>query len=113
MVRILLCLLVGVGIGITLLMIRQQRLELQYESNKIHDEMLDTQRQLWRQQVQIAAATAPAALDTVLANHEFETEPEDATRELPDEWDVYESGPTATTADGWEAFDEPAAASPW
>lgn len=106
MVRILLCLLVGAGIGITLLMIRQQRLELQYEANELHDRMLETQRQLWRQQVQIAAATAPAALETVLANHAFETEPEDATRELPDEWDVFDADPLTTASGGWDVFDE-------
>lgn len=106
MVRLLLCLLVGAGIGITLLMIRQQRLELQYESNEIHDEMLDTQRQLWRQQVQIAAATAPAALESVLAHHQFETEPTNPTQELPDEWDVYDPEPLATTSGGWDMFDD-------
>lgn len=106
MVRLLLCLLVGAGIGLTLLMIRQQRLELQYQSNQVHDQMLEKQRELWRQQVQIAAATAPAALETVLANHQLEMEPDDPAEGLPDEWDVYEPDSLTTTSGGWDAFDE-------
>ena len=100
MLRLLLCIFVGSAIGVTLLMIRQQRLELQYESNAIHDKMLQTQRQLWRQQVQIAAATAPAALENVLANHRLETGPvlaEHRVSDLPDDWDVFEREATGDT----------------
>ena len=105
MVRLLLCIVVGAGIGLTLLMLRQQRLELQYEANQLHDRMLEMQRQLWRQQVQIAAATAPEALETVLASHRLDTQPENASHSLPDEWDVFAADPLTTSAGGWDIYE--------
>ena len=60
MLRLLLTILCGLGIAATLLALRQQRMELQHECNAIHDEMLRVQADLWGQQVQIAAVTAPA-----------------------------------------------------
>src|SRR5690606_12073067 len=76
MLRLLLAIIAGVAIAGTLLLMRQQRLELQHDCNRLHDAMLDEQKQLWRQQVQIAAAVAPGALKAVLADHELRTAPE-------------------------------------
>jgi hypothetical protein len=76
MLRLLLALFAGLAIAGTLLMMRQQRLLLQHECNQIHDDMLDMQAQLWRQQVQIATAVAPGALKAVLADHELRAAPD-------------------------------------
>ena len=62
MLRLLLALICGLGIAVSLLLMRQQRVELQHECNAIHDEMLRVQADLWGQQVQIAAVTAPAVM---------------------------------------------------
>ena len=79
MLRLLLALICGLGIAVTLLLMRQQRVELQHECNQIHDGMLVAQTKLWRQQVQIAAAVAPGALKAVLADHELRVVPEGAS----------------------------------
>ena len=68
MPRLLLCLAVAFAAGVGLLMLRQQRLQLRYECNVLHARMLDLQRTLWRQQVQVAAGTTPAALEQVLGD---------------------------------------------
>ena len=70
MLRLLLSLLCGLAIAATLLLMRQQRIELQHQCNALHDEMLGVQKQLWEQQLQIAAAVSPAGLRAVLASHE-------------------------------------------
>jgi hypothetical protein len=85
MLRLLLALVAGLVIAGTLLLMRQQRLLLQHECNEIHDEMLEMQAQLWRQQVQIASAVAPGALKAVLADHELRSAP---AGEVVSPWDA-------------------------
>ena len=94
MLRILICLAAGLALAMVMLLLRQQRLELQNQCNRVHDEMLDTQTRLWRQQVQIAAATAPAALETALARHDAESDPADTVR-----------GSVARPAGAWDVYD--------
>ena len=69
MLRLLLCLSAGLALAMVMLLLRQQRLEMQNQCNAIHDRMLDTQTRLWSQQLQVAAATAPAALELTLSRH--------------------------------------------
>lgn len=71
MLRLLLSLICGLAIAGTLLLMRQQRVELGHECNTLHDEMLDIQKQLWSQQLQIASAVSPGTLRAVLAEHEL------------------------------------------
>ena len=59
MLKLLLCLLAALVVGLGLLQLRQQRLELGYEANRLHRDLQVAQLKLWRQQVQIAADTAP------------------------------------------------------
>jgi hypothetical protein len=62
MLKLLLCLLCGVLTGALLLQLRQQHLHLEYETNRLHNQIEATQAQLWTQQVGIAVCTAPNAL---------------------------------------------------
>lgn len=105
MLRLLLALIASLVIAGTLLLMRQQRLLLQHECNEIHDEMLVTQAQLWRQQVQIAAAVAPGALKAVLADHELRSTP---SGQSPTPWDTLipgdnasAEGPASAAASDW------------
>jgi hypothetical protein len=99
MLRLLLSLICGLAIAATLLLMRQQRLELQHQCNALHDEMLVTQKQLWEQQLQIAAAVSPAALKAVLVSHEQRTSTEvGGTGE----------GGEAENSQGWEVLRRPA-----
>lgn len=106
MIRLLLCLGVAVAAGVTLLLLRQQRLQLKYECNRLHAQILDTQRVLWRQQVQVAAGTAPAALEQVLEHYEQmpPVMPEDADVADPaGEWDDLPDA-VNEAADDWSVF---------
>ena len=69
MVRLLLCLLVLGSSSAVLLVLRQQRNAIRHDCDVIHSRMIEVQRELWRQQTQVAIATAPAALDATLAQH--------------------------------------------
>jgi len=62
MLKLLLCLLCGSATAVALLELRQQRLDLTFETNKLHNQIEASQMQLWNQQLSIAVATAPNAL---------------------------------------------------
>ncbi|MGA2441481.1 MAG: hypothetical protein ABSD28_10065 [Tepidisphaeraceae bacterium] len=62
MLKMLLCLLCGSATAVALLELRQQRLDLTFQTNKLHNQIEASQMQLWNQQLSIAVATAPNAL---------------------------------------------------
>jgi len=62
MLKILLTLFLATLIGIVLLQLRQQRLEINYQNNQLHRNIEAAQAKLWNQQLQIATYTAPNAI---------------------------------------------------
>jgi len=62
MLKLLLCLLCGSATAVSLLELREQRLNLTFESNRLHNQIEAEQSQLWNQQLSIAVATAPNSL---------------------------------------------------
>jgi hypothetical protein len=62
MVKLLICLVWSMAIGVLLLELRQQRLNLTYQVNELHNRIQATQAQLWNQQLDIAVCTAPNAI---------------------------------------------------
>lgn len=66
MLKLLLCMLCATACAMALLELRQQRLHLVYETDKLHNQVQATQAQLWNQQLAIAQATAPAAVAAVV-----------------------------------------------
>jgi len=62
MLKILLTLFLATVIGIVLLQLRQQRLEINYQNNQLHRDIEAAQAKLWNQQLQIATYTAPNAI---------------------------------------------------
>ena len=62
MLKLLLSLLCGSATAVALLELRQQRLDLTFQTNKLHNQIEASQMQLWNQQLSIAVATAPNAL---------------------------------------------------
>ncbi len=62
MLKLLLCLVCGSATAMALLELREQRLNLAFETNKLHNQIEASQGQLWNQQLEIAVATAPDAL---------------------------------------------------
>jgi cell division protein FtsL len=95
MLKLLLCLATGMLIAVCLLQLRQQRLELNFESNKLHNAIESSQSKLWNQQLQIAVYTAPNAIQKTVGDHDLKLAPQ---------------SPTGTGTANWlEASTDPAA----
>lgn len=76
MIKLLLCLTVTMATAITLLQLRQQRMELSHQANQLHDRIESKQAQLWNQQLQIAVYTAPNAIAKTVGDHDLAMTPE-------------------------------------
>lgn len=75
MVKLLLCLLSIFVLAVALLQLRQQRLELNYQCNQLHNQIEESQAKLWSQQVQIAMFTAPNAISQTVGDYAIELAP--------------------------------------
>ncbi len=69
MLKLLLCLLAALAIAVGLLQLRQQRMEMNYQANQLHNLIEDHQAKLWNQQLQIAICTAPNAISRTVGDH--------------------------------------------
>ena len=106
MLRLLFCIVTAAAIAVVLLLLRQQRLQLRHECGVLHASIVETQRVLWRQQMQVATATAPDALERAVEQHaarlasdrDVPADASGAWHELPDALSV--------GGDEWGAADE-------
>lgn len=80
MLKILLCLFCGLAISIALLQLRQQRLELNFQANRLHNAIEKHQAKLWDQQLQIAVYTAPNAISRTVGQQKLEMVPQTPMR---------------------------------
>ncbi len=78
MLKLLLCLLVGALTAASLLVLRQQRLELSHQANLLHGQIESCQAKLWNQQLQIAVYTAPNAIAQTVGGDDLKLVPESA-----------------------------------
>jgi hypothetical protein len=62
MLKLLLCLLCGSATAVAMLELREQHLNLTFQTDKLHNQIEASQAQLWNQQLAIAVATAPDAV---------------------------------------------------
>jgi hypothetical protein len=62
MLKVLICLFSAAALAASILQLRQQRLELDYQNAELHEQIRSHQARLWDQQLQIAAFTAPNAI---------------------------------------------------
>lgn len=62
MLKLSMVILLALLTGVCLLQLRQQRVELGYQKQRLHRLIQARQLDLWNQQIQIAASTAPQAL---------------------------------------------------
>lgn len=62
MLKLVLLIASATVIGVLLLELRQQRLEMNYQTNTLYDQIEQCQAKLWNQQLQIAIETAPNAI---------------------------------------------------
>jgi hypothetical protein len=63
MLKLLLCLFCGAATAMMLLQLREQRLNLTYTTDKLHNQIESSQAELWNQQLNIAIVTAPNSVE--------------------------------------------------
>jgi cell division protein FtsL len=68
MLKLILCLVCAVALAVVLLQLRQQRLELNHQANRLHNQIDAQQAKLWGQQLDIALYTAPNAISKTVEN---------------------------------------------
>jgi cell division protein FtsL len=76
MLKLLLTLGLSMVLAVALLQLRQQRLELNYQTNKLHNQIRDSEARLWNQQLQIAVYTAPNAISKTVGEQKLNMVPE-------------------------------------
>ena len=62
MVKLLLCLFFSVAMASVMLQLRQQELNLNFQTNRLHAQIEAQQAQLWNQQLRIAEQTGPSSI---------------------------------------------------
>jgi cell division protein FtsL len=62
MVKLLLCLFSCLALALVMLQLRQQELNLNFETNRLHGQIEAQQAQLWNQQLRIAEETGPNSI---------------------------------------------------
>jgi len=75
MVKLLICILCGVLLMSGILLLRQQNRDSAHAIARLHREIKTHQITLWNQQLQIAMATAPNAIERTVGLHELQLVP--------------------------------------
>ena len=70
-----------------MLQLRQQRLELNHQANRLHNQIEAQQAKLWNQQLQIAVYTAPNAISQTVGEHDLKLVPQSPAARRPVELD--------------------------
>jgi cell division protein FtsL len=76
MLKLLLCLVCGLVLAASVLQLRQQRLELIYQTAELHEQVRGQQAKLWNQQLLIAGYTAPNAITKTVDVHQLKLVPQ-------------------------------------
>lgn len=76
MIKLLISVFAAATLALLILQLRQQRLELGYQSAQLHDQIRSQQARLWNQQMQIAVYTAPNAIAQTVKGHHLEMVPQ-------------------------------------
>ena len=71
MLKLILCTFATFAIAVVMLQLRQERREIAYQSNLLHDKIEAHQSKLWNQQLQIATYTAPHAITRTVGDHDL------------------------------------------
>lgn len=82
MLKLLLCILCAFLIGICLLQLRQQELELRHQTAHLQTQIQARQARLWNQQLEIAVYTAPNAMTRTIEEQGLKLSP---AAKLPEE----------------------------
>jgi hypothetical protein len=72
MLKLTLCLIAAFATAVVMLQLRQQRLNLNFQVGRLHNQIEARQARLWNQQLQIASYTAPNAIAKVIGEHKLD-----------------------------------------
>ena len=86
MLKLVLCLFFAMLLAVAMLHLRQQRLELNHQANRLHRQIENQQAKLWSQQLDIAVYTAPNAISQTVRNHEMILVPQKPLRTGSSNW---------------------------
>jgi hypothetical protein len=95
MLKLLICLFSGLAISIALLQIRQQRLELNFQTNRLHGQIERQHGKLWDQQLQIAVYTAPNAISRTVGQQKLDMVPQSPLPARSASWIDVKNNPDA------------------
>ncbi len=95
MLKLCLCLFAALLIGVAVLQLRQQRLELNYQVNRLHTQIEDRQAKLWDQQLQIAVYTAPNAISRTVGQQQLDMVPQTPSAARHANWIDVKTNPDA------------------
>lgn len=79
MIKLLICLFSAAAVGLFLLNLRHQQLELRHHNAELHDKIAAQQARLWNQQLQIATFTAPNAINETVKGQDIDMVPRFST----------------------------------
>jgi cell division protein FtsL len=71
----LICLVSALALALVTLGLRQQRLDMSNQCNRLHGQIESQQARLWNQQLQIATYTAPNAISKTIGEHDLKLVP--------------------------------------
>jgi hypothetical protein len=86
MLKLILCLIFAVATAVLLLQLRQQRLELNHQANRLHNQIEAQQARLWSQQLDIALYTAPNAIHKTVEGNDLQLVPLSPRHVGPSNW---------------------------
>jgi len=95
MLKLLICLFSALAISVALLQLRQQRLELNYQANRLHNQIEEHQAKLWDQQLQIAVYTAPNAISRTVGEQKLDMVPQSPMPARKQNWIDVKNNPDA------------------
>lgn len=85
MLKLILCLLCGTTLAAATLQLRQQSRDLAYQCGKLHAEIEALQIELWNQQLQIATATVPDAIEQTVGRYHLSLVPSNSAMPVPED----------------------------
>jgi len=86
MLKLLLCIIAAAILAALMLQLRQQRLELSYQTNRLHTQIEKNQAKLWNQQLQIAVYTAPNAITKTVGQRALKMVPQNPLPAVKSHW---------------------------
>jgi cell division protein FtsL len=86
MLKLLLCLITAAALAVAMLHLRQQRLELNYQCNRLHTQIERSKAKLWSQQLEIAVYTAPNAISRTIGDHQLNMVPQRPSQTITSHW---------------------------